>query len=337
MTRRTMPAAAVAAVALCAGVAMAAWTTAGTGTGFAKGATAQPPATASAAQTAGSTHNSLTVTWTAPASGPAPTSYRVDRTSPAGQAATGVCSGLVLSCVDGGRTPSTSYVYNVFALVGTHWVSTARATAAVSTAAAPSSGTTYYLRNGTYPTPSDGDSVLITPRMPLSKTASTQNPVSNYDTDKNSFPGRQINKGGSGAGEIDPTEIAKWQYDVPSKTLFNGTATLEFWAAHKEADTTKGAGFTVFVRQETNDNSQTYALCGTGTATIAMTTLGGGTNWTKLTASIPVNCTLGENDNKDQLEVLILVTSASDDDVKIAYGSAGQPASLLMPGTEGVS
>lgn len=128
MSRRMPAAATVVAVALFAGAAYAAWTTAGSGTGAAKGTTVQVPSTASAAPTSGSTTSSITVSWSAPSSGPAPTSYRVDRVSPAAT----VCSGTSLSCVDSGLSAGTTYTYNVYALVS-NWASSA-ATASATTA-----------------------------------------------------------------------------------------------------------------------------------------------------------------------------------------------------------
>jgi hypothetical protein len=72
----------------------------------------------------------------APASGPAPTGYRVDRTSPT--SATGVCTitGATGSCTD--TSPAAgSNAYAVYAKVGANWVAANAATASASTDTTP--------------------------------------------------------------------------------------------------------------------------------------------------------------------------------------------------------
>lgn len=114
--------------------AWAAWQSNGTGTATATAARVQAPASASAAPTTGATSTSLTVSWTAPASGPAPTGYRVDRVSPAGTVCT--VGAAKLSCSDGSLTGGTAYTYRVYALVNL-WNGTAQSAAGTTATAAP--------------------------------------------------------------------------------------------------------------------------------------------------------------------------------------------------------
>lgn len=138
-------------VAVGAPPALAAWASSGSAPGGAGAAVLQPPASATAAPTSGSTSTSITVSWTAPSSGPAPTQYRVDRVSPAGTVCT--VAATTLSCADPGRAAGTSYQYNVYALIS-NWKGTAVAASAATSAAAdttapqvtadcPASGGTY--------------------------------------------------------------------------------------------------------------------------------------------------------------------------------------------------
>lgn len=134
MMRRHLLAAGLAvAVTGVAGPAYAAWQSGGTGTATATAARVQAPASASAAPTTGATSTSITVSWTAPSSGPAPTGYRVDRVSPAATVCT--VPATALTCNDIGRTPGTSYSYNVRAIVS-NWNGTASAASAATAASA---------------------------------------------------------------------------------------------------------------------------------------------------------------------------------------------------------
>lgn len=99
------------ASAVLAGPALAAWSVTGSAAGTGTAATLQAPASAT---TSGVTASSVTVQWTAPAGGPAPTGYRVERVSPAAV----VCaSTTALSCTDSGLSAATAYSYNVYALL----------------------------------------------------------------------------------------------------------------------------------------------------------------------------------------------------------------------------
>ena len=139
MQRRKLATVALAAAAittLTSGIAAATWIKTGSGSGTSRAAILQPPATASAAPGGAAPTTSITITWTGPASGPAPTSYRVERVAPAATVCTPSAS--TLSCTDTGLTPGTAYSYNVFA-VRSNWNGAAQAT---STSTSASSDTT---------------------------------------------------------------------------------------------------------------------------------------------------------------------------------------------------
>lgn len=129
MTRKAALAALLALLATLtvAGSAFAYWVAASTAaTGSAAAATLGAPTAATSAVTA----TSVTVTVTAmPASGPHPSSYRVDRTAP-GTTVTGVCtiSAATGSCNDPAPAQGQVNQYAVYSRLGTNWVAASPAT-----------------------------------------------------------------------------------------------------------------------------------------------------------------------------------------------------------------
>lgn len=139
MKRRSLAAATLTPVGVLGvgGVALAFWTVASTGaTGTAAAAALAAPASVS---TSNVTASSVTIhVDTIPATGPTPTSYRVDRTGPADVVATGICSisDSTGSCADPSPKQGVTNTYAIFSKLGDNWVS---ATSATTSAAVPSS------------------------------------------------------------------------------------------------------------------------------------------------------------------------------------------------------
>lgn len=125
---------ATAAILLAAAPALAAgWTATGTAAASAKADSLSAPTAATAGSATSST---LTVSVTTkPATGPTPTTYRVDRTSPG--TATGVCTITATagtgSCTDTGLSPGTPYQYAIYSRIGTNWISSGSTGASGST------------------------------------------------------------------------------------------------------------------------------------------------------------------------------------------------------------
>ena len=138
MKRRVAVVSAVAgATALVvAAPAWAFWTTATTTPVSAAAASLAAPASGSAAA-AGSTTMTISVDG-GPNNGPTPTGYRVDRVSPDAQPDVCTISSSTGSCTDAGPlSPSTSYTYDVYSLLGDHWVSASALTVRSGTNALP--------------------------------------------------------------------------------------------------------------------------------------------------------------------------------------------------------
>ena len=129
---------AVVAVLALTGAAYAYWSASSTAASASAAAASLGTPTVS---TSGVTFANVTVAVTAaPLTGPAPSSYRVDRTGP-GATVSGVCviTGATGSCNDSSPVQGQVNQYSVFARLGTSWVA---ATAATTSAAVPQADAT---------------------------------------------------------------------------------------------------------------------------------------------------------------------------------------------------
>jgi hypothetical protein len=114
--------------------ASAAWAPGGSGNGTSTSVSLGVPTSVAASATNSTT---VHVTWAVPSSGPTPSRYLVQRTSPS--TAT-VCTVTVPTggCDDTGLTASTTYQYTVQSLLGTNWLSSQTTPVSATTPAPPS-------------------------------------------------------------------------------------------------------------------------------------------------------------------------------------------------------
>ena len=89
--------------------------------------------------TSGVTPSTVTLTVTAPATGPTPTSYRVARTAPTSASTVCTVTGATGSCTDTAPASGQTNTYAVYAKVGTSWESLTPATASLLVPSADSS------------------------------------------------------------------------------------------------------------------------------------------------------------------------------------------------------
>lgn len=135
-------AATAAILAVAAPAFAASWTAAGNAEASSRADSLSEP---SAALVGSASSSTLTISVTgAPTSGPAPTAYRVDRTSSVAPGpAIGVCTiaatGGINSCTDTGLSAATPYSYVIYSQIGAKWISSGSTAASGATAAAISS------------------------------------------------------------------------------------------------------------------------------------------------------------------------------------------------------
>jgi acid phosphatase family membrane protein YuiD len=217
MKRRTLAAATLTPVGVLGvgGVAVAFWSVASTGaTGTAAAAVLAAP---SGVSTSAVTSSSVTINVTsAPSTGPAPTSYRVDRTGPS--SAPGVCSisGITGSCNDPNPVGGQTNTYAVLSKLGDNWVS---ATSATTSASVPSSDAA---APTTSATPSPAANGAGWHKGDLAVLLSATDDVGGSGV-------KEITYSATGAQVISPSTVAGSSTSVGITT--EGTTTLSFFAS----------------------------------------------------------------------------------------------------------
>ncbi|QZY29830.1 hypothetical protein [Nocardioides coralli] len=199
------------------------------------------------------------------------------------------------------------------------WSVTATGTVGVSTGGVIGGSATYYLSN-----PGTGNTASST-HLDLVTTAPTLGSLPNYDTDRDAFPGRLLQKG-NGLSETDPTKHQLWSVSGPVAAV-NAPVKLRLWSAMKDFDTTKKSSVVAGLYQ-CNDNPNFTGCNLLAQATVAPSGAwsGGSGGWVAkewsfgtLTLAVPHN---------RRLYVKVAVNNASDDDVWFAYDTAAQPSAL---------
>ncbi|MCU1443288.1 MAG: hypothetical protein JWQ59_1438 [Cryobacterium sp.] len=329
--RATVAAGLITALGAVALPASGAWITPnGSGTGTAGATAVNPPINPAAAPTVGSAHNSITISWQAPA-GPTPTGYRVDRTTPAG---TGVCTPSFTvgtstwSCSDSGLTAGTPYEYKVYALLQ-RWNSTAASKSATPVAAT----TAFFLKQDIDANATTGADTEPSGRMPLSAVAPPTRNLANYDSQRDPGVGNglRILAGGSLATS-DATKIQRWF--VPRSTSLSGNVKVRLWSSLKDsASAIKNGNVTVGLYR-CNGNGNTC-----GTAALATKTVFSTTNWaaeridTGTSTWVEREWDLGTIpltafSTNDSLEIRVVV---ANEDMWFAYDTAAYPSRLILP------
>jgi hypothetical protein len=195
---------------------------------------------------------------------------------------------------------------------------------ATPTPLAPATPTSrWYLHNR--PSPPTGNTSSQA-NLPLNQTAPTASTLFNYDTDRDGHPGRLIQKGSSGAGEVNLAKYQNWLSDPLAFPLTTGgTVNVIFYSAIKNFGQNKAGSVTVFLR-DVNGSTATE-ICG-GTLTLS-NWQGGSSTWVARTLSL--NCGSYTIPAGHRLEVKLVVASAAADDMWFAYDTASYPSEVRLP------
>ncbi len=244
--------------------------------------------------------------------------YNVYRSTTAGGPYTKINGALVLTSdyTDAGVTNGT-YYYVVTA------VDTNASESCVVSDEASASILIWYIQNN--PTPPTGNtaSQAVLPLDPTSPTAATQY---NYDTDRDFDEGLSIAKGGSGPTESVLTKTQAWRTAALTDNVsLVGTVTITLWAAIKDYGDAKAGEVTAYLRDY---NGSTYTEIGNGTVFKANWQGGSGT-FVQETITIPgLSYTIPAG---NMLEIKMIVTDNSDDDMWFAYDTSAYPTKVVGP------
>jgi len=160
----------------------------------------------------------------------------------------------------------------------------------------------------------------------MDPTLPTASILYNYDTDRDTFPGLVIAKGGSGPGENDPTRYQAWRIPAVSTPLVvEGSVTVSLWTATEDFDDTKRGAISVYLRAF--DGSD-YVELGGATYSDA-TWQGGSPSWVLKTFQVSISShTLAPGHS---LELKVIVENSSDDDMWFAYDTADRKSRVNLP------
>ena len=162
-----------------------------------------------------------------------------------------------------------------------------------------------------------------------SSTAPSATTLYNYDTNRDTAPGRVVFKGGSGQGETDPTKYLNWRTaNFPTSDPINGTVRVTFWSAAKNFAQNKRLKVVAFLR-EFNPSNGTYVELANATLDVA-NWQGGSTTWVSKTIDIAVsNKTVAAG---RRLELKLINHADSGDDLWLAYDTTTYSSNVVEIG-----
>ena len=176
-----------------------------------------------------------------------------------------------------------------------------------------------YLHNK--PTPPTADTRMQHP-LPMDADTPTATTLFNYDTDRDSRPGRLIQKGGS-ATTNDRTKFQNWRSQQFGRDVeIDGDVTFEFWSAMKDFKTNKRGHVVAYLM----DGSTVI-----GTASLRPTGKwqGGSQTWVEKSVTFTgVDRTIAAG---RFLQLRVVVGNKSGDDMWFAYDTASFRSTLILP------
>jgi len=177
----------------------------------------------------------------------------------------------------------------------------------------------FYLHNN--PTPPTGATRMQHP-LPMDANAPTATTLFNYDRDRDSRPGRLIQKGGT-ATSTDRVKFQTWRTQTfGADVALDGDVALEFWSAMKDFDTGKVGHVVAYLM----DGSTVFATAAINPATRWQ---GGSNTWVEKTITFAdVDHTIAAG---SFLQLRIVVGPNSGDDMWFAYDTAGFRSRLILP------
>ncbi len=185
----------------------------------------------------------------------------------------------------------------------------------------------------------DGSDV---PTAILKSTVPTDTSLDNFDFGRDSYPGLFISKGGSGAGESDPTKYQVWLTSATGNQIVNSVVTLDIWTAMKDFNTVEGGSVVAHLVEANTDGSSALSIASATITRGDWDTANTGT-WIQDTFNFGmVNHTTAAG---KALGIKLLVSGSSSNDMFFAYDatnyashlSFGTPAGITVSPTTGLT
>ncbi len=147
----------------------------------------------------------------------------------------------------------------------------------------------------------------------------------NYDTDRDSAPGRVVQKGATGADETNTNKYQSWRTAaLPSAVRIEGSVTIELWSAMKDFQPSRRGTVTVYLR---DFDGSSYTSIARLTADW-LNWQGSSLTWVQKTLTLNAGAyTLPAG---HQLELKLLVDGTSDDDLWFAYDTLSYQSQVKL-------
>jgi hypothetical protein len=176
-----------------------------------------------------------------------------------------------------------------------------------------------YLHNS--PSPPTGDTASQAD-LPCTLVVPIASTLYNYDTDRDAAPGLVVTRGGSGAGETDPTKHQQWLTPAsPLAVSINGAVRVDLWTAAKDFNTGVTMQSTVYLSDVLGGTRTLIGQAGFAFA--------GAASWSQSTVFMGVSgFTLAPGHS---LELTVIVPGTSADDLWIAYDTAAYKSRVVLP------
>jgi hypothetical protein len=160
----------------------------------------------------------------------------------------------------------------------------------------------------------------------MNSTAPTAGTLYNYDTDRDAFAGRFIQKGGAGPNESDPTKYQQWRSPTYAQdTAITGAPQFIFWSAMKDFTTDKRGHVQSFLKA-TNGSSTAWAIQGE----LQLAPWASSATWVEHAFTF-TNPGSGIIPAGHWLELVVVVSTPADDDMWFAYDTSAYPSRLVWP------
>ena len=146
----------------------------------------------------------------------------------------------------------------------------------------------------------------------------------NYDTDRDSDPGRLVMKGVIGLAETDNDKVQRW-WEQLGPGLLQGTPTLDIWLAVIDFDVGKTGQVVAGIYDCAADKTDCNLLA-SGSSSVNQATFGSDFGMVVIVMS-PIDVSLVADRG---LMLRVAVSSGSDDDLWFAYGTTTYPTQLSI-------